>query len=122
MKEEKKFYAKYPFVRANQALWKGNPSEPGTQFRQVVMTSDEWMTNQGMFQVYALEAMGNGIVEGKFFISPNPVVLFDDDFKASETAGEKFRQIVKEAQEQGFRAVSLFEELEFQARRRATSR
>lgn len=40
---------------------------------------------------------------------PDPKLLFDRDFKGLEQAAEKFKQIIKEAEDQGFRAVGLFE-------------
>jgi hypothetical protein len=112
----KKHYARYPYIRGNQALWRGNASEKGAQFRQVVVTSSEWMLIQGVFQVYALEGSGNGIVDGKFSVSPEPTVLFDGDFQGLDAAGKKFDQIVKEAQGQGFKSVSFIDELEFQSK------
>ena len=112
----KKHYARYPYVRGTQALWRGNASEKGAQFRQVVVTSIEWMSTQGVFQVYALEGIGNGIVNGKLSVSPEPTVLCNDDFQSLDAAGKKFDQLIKEAQEKGFKNVSFIDELEFQAK------
>jgi hypothetical protein len=121
MTEKRKFYARYPYVRGNQALWRGDPSEGGAQFRQIVVTSNEWMLNQGVFQVYALEGTGNGIVDGKFSASPNPKVLCDEDVEGLEAAGQEFGRIVKEAEQQGFKRASFIDELEFQAKLKASS-
>jgi hypothetical protein len=110
---DKKSYARYFIVRGNQALWRGDPAVTGAQFRQVVITSDEWNSTEGTFQVYALAGTGMGIVEDRLRVLPEPAVLFDGDFQGLDAAGEKFEQIVKEAQAQGFRAISL---MEFQSR------
>jgi hypothetical protein len=119
--KKKKHYAKYVFVRGNQALWRGDAAEAGAQFRQVVITSDEWMLIEGTFQVYALEGISKGIVKGKFDIEPEPKLLFDKDFKGLEKAAEKFKQLIKEAESQGFKAVGLFEAFEFQAKLQASA-
>ena len=76
MAEDKKHYSRYIFNRGNQALWKGEPSEKGAQFRQVIITSDEWMLGSGIFQVCALEGTSNGIVDGKLSPGQNPKVRF----------------------------------------------
>jgi hypothetical protein len=115
--ENRKHYARYYIVRGHQALWKGDPAENGAQFRQVAITSNEWNSTQGTFQVYALEGTGKGIRDGKLAVSSeDPKVLFDGDFQGLDAAGEKFDQIIKEAQAQGFRLVTLIDELKFQAK------
>jgi len=117
--ENRKHYAKYYIVRGHQALWRGDPAENGAQFRQVAITSNEWNSTQGTFQVYALEGTGKGIRDGKLAVSDDdPNVFFDGDFQGLDAAGEKFDQIVNEAQKQGFRLVTLMDELEFQAKLR----
>lgn len=97
MNETKKIYARYPYIRGNQALWRGDATEKGAQFRQVVVTSNEWMSTQGIFQVYGLEGTGNGIVDGKLSVSSNPTLLFDKEFEGLDAAGKKFAEIVNEA-------------------------
>ena len=78
MPKERKNYARYYIVRGHQALWRGDPAEHGAQFRQVVITSNEFNSTQGVFQVYGLEGTGTGIREGKLSISAgDPAVLFD---------------------------------------------
>ena len=117
--EKHQHYARYYIVRGHQALWKGDPSESGAQFRQVAITSNEWNSTQGIFQVYGLEGTGRGIVDGRLAVSDSaPAVLFDGDFQCLDAAGEKFQQIVREAQEQGFRPVTLMDEMQFQAKLR----
>jgi hypothetical protein len=116
MSQERKPYARYIYVRAHQSLWLGDPSERGAQFRQVIMTADAWMQNDGMFQVYALEGTGNGIVSGKLSVDPNPRLLYDQDISGFQAASQKFLQLSKEAEEQGFRVRSIIEEFEFEAK------
>jgi hypothetical protein len=115
MANERKHYARYFIVRGHQALWKGDPAENGTQFRQVAITSDEFNSTLGTFQVYALEGTGKGIRDGKF-AKPDeePKVLFDGDFQGFDAAAKKFKQIVEEAIANGFKQVTLMDEMEFQ--------
>ena len=120
MAEHKTHYARYVFVRGNQSLWKGDAAQKGAQFRQVVITSDEWMLSDGKFQVYALEGIGNGIEAGKFSTVPTPKVLFDGDFDGEKAAADKFQEIVARAESDGFRAVTLFEEMEFHEKLRSS--
>jgi len=117
----KKSYARYFIIRGNHALWNGDPAVSGARFRQVVITSNEWNSTEGTFQVYALEGTGRGIVDAKLSVLPQPTVLFDGDFQGLDAAGEKFEQITKEAQAQGFRSISLIDELEFQSKLKGTS-
>jgi hypothetical protein len=115
--ENRKHYARYYVVRGHQALWKGDPAESGAQFRQIAITSNEWNSTQGTFQVYAVEGAGEGIRDGKLAVSGNdPNVLFDGDFQGLDVAAKKFDEIVKEALDLGFRLVTLMDELRFQAK------
>jgi hypothetical protein len=66
-------------------------------------------------KVYALEGTGSGIVEGTFSASPTPKLLFDSDFEALDAAVEKFGDIIKEAQKQGFRGVTCLKNWNFRA-------
>jgi hypothetical protein len=115
--EERKHYARYYVVRGHHALWKGDPAEKGSRFRQAAITSNEWNSTQGIFQVYALEGTGEGIRDGKSAVSAHdPNTLFDGDFQGLDAAAKKFDEMVKEAQAQGFRSVTLLDELRFQAK------
>ena len=122
MADGKKHYARYAFIRGNQALWNGDPSEKGAQFRQVVIASDEWMSDSGSFQVYALEGISNGIIEGKLSPGLNPTVLFDGDFEGFQAAAERFDQIVTDAEARGFKKRSFIDEIEFEAKLRDSAR
>src|SRR5258708_21007985 len=95
--EKRKHYARYYIVRGHQALWKGDPSESGAQFRQVAITSNEWNSTQGIFQVYGLEGTGKGIVAGKLAVSDNDTaILFQRDFQGLDPAGKKFQPTLHE--------------------------
>lgn len=122
MNNKPQSYARYYIIRGNQALWKGDPAESGAQFRQVVMTSNAWNSTQGAFQVYCLEGASKGVADGKFSVSPETFpVIFDGDFQGAEAAGKKFDELVREAQRQGFKNVSVMDEMEFQAKLRKSS-
>lgn len=113
----RKPYARYYIIRGHQALWKGDPADSGAQFRQVVITSNEWNSTQGIFQVYGIEGTGKGIRNGKLAVSENdPTILFDKDFQGLDAAGKQFDQMMQDAQAQGFKPVTLVDELEFQAK------
>jgi hypothetical protein len=116
MKKERKFYARYHIVRGHQSLWKGDAAQAGSQFRSVVITSDEFNSTQGTFQVYALEGIGKGIQDGKFVgTEDDPTLLMDEDFQGADAAGKRFHEILKGSVENGFKPVSLWDEMEFQA-------
>jgi len=117
MPDERKPYARYYIIRGHRALWRGDPSEKGAQFRQLVITSNEFNSTQGIFQLYGLEGTGDGIRDGKLAISEgDPRVLIDADFNGLDEAVKKFAQIVKETQAQGFKEVTVMDELEFNAK------
>jgi len=122
MPNERKPYARYYIIRGHQALWKGDPSEKGAQFRQLVITSNEFNSTQGIFQLYGLEGTGDGIRDGKLAISESdPKILIDADFNGLDEAVKKFAQIVKETQAQGFKEVTMMDELEFTAKLRGVA-
>jgi hypothetical protein len=119
MEKKRKPYARYYIVRGHQAFWKGDPAVSGSQFRQLVITSDEFNSTQGTFQVYELEGTGKGIQDGKLSVSQDePRILVDEDFAGLDAAGKKFKEMAEDAQKRGFKAVTLMDELEFQAKAR----
>jgi hypothetical protein len=111
----KKHFARYGFIADIQALWRGDPSQAGAQFREIVMTSADWLSVSGTFQVYALSGTGNGIVNGKFFAS-EPTLIFDEDVIGFEAARSRFEKAVTEALGDGFGPISFIEEMEFLAK------
>jgi hypothetical protein len=117
MDNKRKPYARYYIVRGHQAFWQGDPTVSGSQFRQIVITSNEFNSTQGIFQVFALEGTGKGIQDGKLSISEDgPQVLIDEDFHGLDAAGKKFKEIAEDTQKRGFKPVTLMDELEFQAK------
>jgi hypothetical protein len=115
MAEKKEIFSRYYIVRGNQALWVGNAVEDGARFRQVCMTSNEWASPFGVFQVYCLQGTGQGLKDGTLHVGP-PELLFDDDFQDQADADKKFAELVKQAESEGFRVPSTMQMLEFQAK------
>jgi hypothetical protein len=117
--EENKSYSKYYIIRGNLALWKGDPAESGTKFRQVIITSNEWNSSQGTFQVYAIEGTSKGIQERKLAIADDgPALLFDEDCRGLGAARERCSRLIQEAEALGFKPVTLIDEMELQAKLR----
>jgi hypothetical protein len=112
---EKKIFSRYYIVRGNQSLWIGNAVEDGARFRQVCMTSNEWASSFGVFQVYCLQGTGHGLKDGTLEVGP-PELIFDDDFQGQAEADKKFQELVQQAQGEGFRVPSTMDILEFQAK------
>ena len=117
MARARKHYSRYFIVRGTQTLWKGDPAEKGSQFREFVITSNEFNSTLGTFQVYGLEGTGNGIQNGKFATSDDePRILFDQDFGGLEVAGKKFNDLIKQAEGDGFTRITFWDMLEFETK------
>jgi len=117
MQKERKPYARYYIVRGHQALWRGDPAEKGSRFRGFAITSNEFFSTTGTFQVYGLEGTGEGIRDGKLATSESePTVLFDEDFQGLDGAGKKFDELLKQSRAEGFKPVTLLDEMAFQAK------
>jgi len=114
MPEEKRF-AKHSFFRRIQALWIGNPAKNGARFREAGMTSDDWMSPFGAFQVYCVQADSHGLVDGGLRTGP-PELLFDADFQDQVEADRKFEELVREAEAEGFRVPTMIDIIDFQAK------
>lgn len=115
MQEAKKIFARYYIVRGNQSLWVGNAADDGARFRQVCITSNEWASPFGVFQVYCLQGIGQGLKYGTLHVGP-PELVFDADIDGLSRAEEKFSELVRQAQQEGYRVPSIIETLEFQAK------
>lgn len=115
MPGDKKIFARYYIVRGNQALWIGDAAEDGAQFRQVCITSNEWASPFGVFQVYCLQGTGKGLKDGTLQVGP-PELLFDGDFASQTDADRKFKELVEQANQKGFRVPSGMEMIDFQAK------
>jgi hypothetical protein len=119
MEKERKIYSRYVFNRGLQTLWKGDAAKPGSQFRSIAITSDEFNSTQGIFQVLALEGIGRGIQDGKFAGSrDDPKVLFDKDFRGLDEAGQHFHEFVIAAEREGFRKISFVDIIDFEEKAR----
>jgi hypothetical protein len=115
----KKVYARYYIVRGNHTMWTGDAAKAGSLFRQFVITSNEFNSTMGTFQVLALEGASGGIKDGKFARSDaEPTVLFDKDFDGLDLAAEQFDQLIGDAEKRGFKPITMMEILEFEDRLR----
>jgi hypothetical protein len=122
MATAKKHYARYYIVRGEQTMWVGDAAEVGSSFRQFVITSNEFTSSLGIFQVYCLEGASGGIKDGKLAASDaEPTVLFDKDFNGLDAAAKQFEQLIEEAQKRGFKPITMMEILEFEDKRRRSS-
>jgi len=119
MATAKKVYARYYLVRGEQTMWAGDAANPGSLFRQFVITSNEFTSTLGVFQVLGLEGASGGIKDGKFAPSDaEPTVLFDQDFDGLDSAAKQFEQLIAGAQKQGFKPITMMDILEFEDKAR----
>lgn len=101
-KQKPKVYARYYIVRGHGALWKGDPAEGGSKYRGFAITSNEFFSTAGTFQVYGLEDTSAGIKDGELVMSDEKTtVLFDNDFEGLDVAGQKFDELNKRIRESG---------------------
>jgi hypothetical protein len=115
MARAKKHYARYYIVRGLQTMWRGDAADSGSLFREFVITSNEFNSTLGTFQVFGLEGASGSIKDGKFAPSDaEPAVLFDKDFDGLNSAVKQFNQLVTEAQQRGFEPVTMMEMIEFE--------
>ena len=120
MTKERKVYSRYSFNRGLQTLWKGDAAVAGSRFRSVAITSDEFNSTRGVFQVFALEGIGKGIKDGKFAGSEGePKVLVDQDIGGLDAAGARFNELVADAKAQGFTPITFMDIIEFESRLRS---
>lgn len=123
MEKERKIYSRYVFNRGLQTLWKGDAAKTGSQFRSIAITSDEFNSTQGIFQVLALEGIGRGIQDGKFAGSKgDPKVLLDKDFRALDEAGKKFDEFVLAAEREGFKKITFIDIIDFEEKARESKK
>ena len=102
-------------------MWRGDAAEAGSPFREFVITSNEFNSTLGTFQVFGLEGASGGIKDGKFAASDaEPTVLFDGDFDGLDSAVKQFDRLVTEAQQQGFKPITMMEMIEFEDKLRGS--
>ncbi len=119
MATAKKYYSHFYVVRDMLTMWAGDAGNPGSLFRQFVITSNEFTSTQGTFQVYGLEGASGGVKDGKFTTSDaEPTLLFDKDFDGLDSAAKQYEQLVADAKQRGFRPVTMMEYLEFESKLR----
>jgi hypothetical protein len=122
MATAKKHYARYYIVRGMQTMWRGDAAQAGSPFREFVITSNEFNSTQGTFQVYGLEGASGGIKDGKFAPSDTePTVLFDKDFNGLDPAAKQFEQLIEGAQRQGFKPMTMVDIIEFEDKARRSN-
>jgi hypothetical protein len=122
MAKERKIYAKYYIVRGHKTLWRGKAEEKGSQFLEIVITSNEFNSTQGIFQVFALEGTGAGIVDGELKTEDRTNVLLDKDFNGLDEAVKQLQAIAIHAETHGFKPISLIEQLEYEEKRRKSKK
>jgi hypothetical protein len=119
MSRARKAYARYFLVRGFQTMWQDDPAKAGSLFRQFLITSNEFNSTEGRFQVYGLEGASAGIKNGKFTASDDePRLLYDNDFDGLDAASKEFRKLIADAERQGFRQMTELDILEFEDRLR----
>lgn len=119
MATAKKYYSHFYIVRGMQTMWAGDAANPGTLFRQFVITSNEFNSTLGTFQVYGLEGASGGIKDGKFTTTDEePRLLFDSDFDGLDSAAKQCEQLIEDAKRQGFKPITMMEIIEFESKLR----
>jgi hypothetical protein len=103
MSDQEQVYSRYLIVRAHGLFWNGDPSKSGSRFREFFITSDDWSSMAGTFQVFGIEGTSNRLQDGFLVISDDSKnLIFDGDFAGLEAAEVKYKQLVAEAIKEGF--------------------
>lgn len=96
-------------------MWRGEAAQTGSLFREFVITSNQFTSTLGTFQVLGLEGASGGIKDGKFAPSDEELkVLMDKDFDGLDSAAKEFERLVVEARQAGFRPLTMMDQLEFE--------
>lgn len=118
-KKERKIYSRYIYNRGLQTLWKGDAANPGSFYRTISITTDQFNSTVGVFQVIALEGAGKGIENGKFAgTEGDPKILFDKDFNGMDAAAEQFGKLVKDAEQAGYKIMTFWDQIEYEQKLR----
>ena len=112
MAKERQIHVRYHIVRGHTTLWRGNADEKGSQFLEVVISSNEFTSTHGRFQVLALQGIGAGIVDGELKTEDDTNVLVDRDFDGLDAALKELQTITTHAASHGFEPVSALEHSE----------
>lgn len=117
MDGERKGYSRYIYNTGLRTFWKGDASKAGSKFRSIAMTTDAFANSEAIYQVYALEGTGKGIVDRKFAGTENDTkVVFDKDFQGLESAAKQFSDLADEAQKDGFKPIDFMDWLEYESK------
>jgi hypothetical protein len=117
MVSERKIYARYIYNCGLRTYWKGDASKAGSQFRSIAMTTDAFANTEAVYQVYALEGTGNGVVNGKFAGTKGDTsVIFDKDFQGMDAKAKQFAEVANDAQREGFKPIDVMDWLEFESK------
>ena len=123
MAAERKIYSRYIINRGLTTLWKGDPATPGVLYRSIVLTSPDFNSTAGLFQVLALEGAGKGVENGRFAGPQGEArVLFDMDLDGLDEAAKQFDVLVKDAEKNGFAQMTFWDQIEFEAKLRDSQR
>jgi hypothetical protein len=123
MAAKRKIYSRYIINRGLTTLWKGDPATPGALYRSIALASPDFNSTAGLFQVLALEGMGNGVENGRFAGPEGEArVLYDKDIDGLEEAAKQFDVFVKDAEKNGFAQMSFWDQIEFEAKLRDSHR
>lgn len=119
MSTDKASFSRYFINRGLTTLWKGDAAEPGASFRSIVLTSPDFNSTSGPFQVLALEGTGAGVKDGRFAGTQGTTkVLFDEDRDGAEKAAEQYKALIEAAEAEGFSVVTIWDEIEFENKAR----
>ncbi|HTT18992.1 MAG TPA: hypothetical protein VMG82_08600 [Candidatus Sulfotelmatobacter sp.] len=118
----KRIYSRYDIVRGQTTLWRGNVHEKGSHFLELVITSNEFNSTQGVFQVLAFQGIGAGIVDGELKTEDNTNVLVDRDFNGLDAALNEVQKITAHAQSHGFKPLSLIGQFQYEQNRRESKK
>jgi len=115
----KRIFARYIYNRGLVVLWKGDPAEAGAICRSIALVTDAFNSTLAPCQVYALQNVGKGIAKGKFAgTEDEPTLLFDQDYDSLEEAGRKVQELTAQAEADGFRQMTLWDQIEFEDKAR----
>ena len=117
----KKSYARHIYNRGLTVLWKGDPAGPGSLCRSIALVTDAFNSTVAQCQVYELQGVSKGIANGKFTgTEDEPALLFDQEYTTLEEAAKQLRDLTSKAEQEGFRQMTLWDQIEFEEKARRT--
>ena len=83
--------------------------------------TDAFNSTVAQCQVYELQGVSKGIANGKFAgTEDQPTLLFDQDYNTLEEAAKQVRELTSQAEQEGFRQTTLWDQIEFEEKARRT--